>query len=411
MRKTIPVLLVLSMIFSAFAVVDGPVGTASAAGSEDFDYVVEREYDWWTGESTDTVTITGYHGPGGDVVIPSVIDSLPVTTIAENAFYCCDSMTSVIVPDSVTEIGYGAFYNCRSLTTATTGNGATLLDGTFILCYALQYVTIGNNVTTIGENAFGYCFGLASVTIPASVTTIEKYSFQYCFDLGSMTFKGNAPVLERNWDYQRTAISSSAPLTAYFYYGASGFSLPSWNGIPSVKLPIAPSEPRDLMIRSGDGNATLFWEAPASNGGAAIDHYVVYMNGTELITSVNRTVTIDGLTNGVEYNITVAAHNAAGIGKNSSEELAFPSGQRLTVPPPSNDDLSSEKAGTGSPIEANGIISAEQAETNRSVFMGAFGLIAVAAAIAGFVVARQGAAAHHGGHEHGKGSEHKHHKE
>src|SRR5215471_1786541 len=33
-----------------------------------------------------TITITGYTGPGGAVTIPSVINSLPVTDIGQNAF-------------------------------------------------------------------------------------------------------------------------------------------------------------------------------------------------------------------------------------------------------------------------------------------------------------------------------------
>jgi len=353
--------------------------SASADGSSDFEYTIESEYDWWTDTTTEWVTITGYSGPGGDVVIPSEIDGLPVTSIAENAFNYCDSMTSVTIPDSVTYIGYGAFMMCSSLTTAVIGGGVTELEGTFILCFNLQNVTIGSNVTHIYENAFGYCYALSSITIPASVTTIGAFSFRYCFDLKSIYFEGNAPVLEPKWDFERTAISGSI-LTAYFYHGATGFTTPSWNGMPSVKLPRAPSAPQDLMVRSGDGNATLFWDAPANNGGAAVDHYVVYMNGTELMTSNTTTANVTGLVNGVDYIFTVAAHNAAGMGALSDEALASPSDRLLTSPPP---------------VHGVGGISDEQVATNQAVMLGGLALISIAAVIAGFAVARQGA-----GHKH-----------
>ncbi len=39
-----------------------------------------------------------------------------ITKIGDNAFYCCNELTSVIIPDTVTEIGYAAFFGCKGLT-------------------------------------------------------------------------------------------------------------------------------------------------------------------------------------------------------------------------------------------------------------------------------------------------------
>ena len=52
-----------------------------------------------------------YTGTGKKAVLP---DS--VTSIGENAFYWCKSLTSITIPDSVTSIGRYAFYGCTSLT-------------------------------------------------------------------------------------------------------------------------------------------------------------------------------------------------------------------------------------------------------------------------------------------------------
>ncbi len=64
-------------------------------------------------------------------------------------------MTSVEIPDSVTTIGDQAFCKCESLTS----------------------VTISDSVTSIGGKAFHGCDSLTDVTIPASVTSISKSAF------------------------------------------------------------------------------------------------------------------------------------------------------------------------------------------------------------------------------------------
>jgi hypothetical protein len=52
-------------------------------------------------------TLIGYHGPGGNVIIPD-----NVTTIGDYAFSYCSGLTEVAIPDSVTTIGSGAFDGC-----------------------------------------------------------------------------------------------------------------------------------------------------------------------------------------------------------------------------------------------------------------------------------------------------------
>ncbi len=88
-----------------------------------------------------------------------------VTSIGEDAFYNCDSLTSVTIPDSVTSIGYSAFSDCSKLTSVTIGNGVTSIGySAFSDCSKLTSVTIGNGVTSIGDWAFIYCDSLTSIT-------------------------------------------------------------------------------------------------------------------------------------------------------------------------------------------------------------------------------------------------------
>ena len=45
------------------------------------------------------VEITGHHGAGGPVIVPSTIASLPVSSIGDSAFYGNDGITSLRCPN------------------------------------------------------------------------------------------------------------------------------------------------------------------------------------------------------------------------------------------------------------------------------------------------------------------------
>ena len=119
-----------------------------------------------------------------------------VTTIGDAAFQCCESLTSVTIPDSVTTIGWYAFSQCFSLTSVTIGNSVTMIGvQVFYECTSLTSVTIPNSVTTIGDGAFRYCSSLTSVTIGDSVTTIGGYAFCDCSSLTSVTIPDSVTTI------------------------------------------------------------------------------------------------------------------------------------------------------------------------------------------------------------------------
>jgi Fibronectin type III domain len=88
--------------------------------------------------------------------------------------------------------------------------------------------------------------------------------------------------------------------------------------------PAAPSQPTSLTVTSGDGGAFASWANPANQGDAAgITGYTVQVvNGSGSVveqTSVDNTSTVlDGLTDGTNYTIKVAAVNTAGTGPSAS---------------------------------------------------------------------------------------------
>ena len=105
-----------------------------------------------------------------DIFIPLMHNGLPVKEIASLAFYDCDSLIRVVIPDSVTSIG----------------------DWVFAYCYSLISVVIPDSVTSIGKYAFAYCDRLTSVVIGDSVTSIGVWAFAYCTGLKNIYYRGTA---------------------------------------------------------------------------------------------------------------------------------------------------------------------------------------------------------------------------
>ena len=122
---------------------------------------------------------------GGDLIIPSRSPSGDVVTgIGRRAFYECESLTGVVIPDCVTTMGDRAFYRCINLSSVTIGSGITEISNRgFYKCSSLTEITIPDNVTAIRAYAFINCIALESVTIGDGVETLEADVFYNCYSL------------------------------------------------------------------------------------------------------------------------------------------------------------------------------------------------------------------------------------
>ena len=195
-------------------------GVCSVCGAEEENVeLISDEYFTFTLLDDDTYEITAKdkNDIPEKVIIPSVYNGKPVTSIGNVAFYGCSGLTSVTIPDSVTGIGYYAFYGCNNLQYNEYDNGyylgnsnnpysvlvaakstditscvinantKVIAGAAFMSCNGLKSITIPDSVVNIGNSAFYGCSGLTSITIPDSVINIKAGAFYNCSGLTSVT--------------------------------------------------------------------------------------------------------------------------------------------------------------------------------------------------------------------------------
>ena len=148
--------------------------------SEGLEYeLVNNEYYKVTGIGTCSDT---------ELYIPKIYNDLPVKEIGYQAFYYCDSLTSVTIPDSVTSIGTYAFNRCRSLTN----------------------IVIPNSITSIGYGAFDDCTSLVSILIPESVTSIGIDAFHDCYKLVEVINKSSLDITKASYGLSALEVHTDA---------------------------------------------------------------------------------------------------------------------------------------------------------------------------------------------------------
>ena len=246
----------LNLIFTALLLMCC-VGTAKAE-----EVTIDGiNYDVITDTKQATVIGLNWKNISRDIVIPSEITynnvTYSVTSIGKKAFYYCDALTSITIPNSLTSIGEQAFYNCYGLKEIHINDLSAWCNIYFGYNYAnpLYYahnlylnnelvteLVIPDGVTSIGERAFWGCSGLTSITIPNSVTRIGDYAFYNCYGLTSVTIGNGVKSIEDYAFYNCSGLksvtigNSVTSIGDYAFYGCSGLtSITIPNSVTSIE--------------------------------------------------------------------------------------------------------------------------------------------------------------------------------
>ena len=144
-----------------------------------------------------TAGITGYLGDETALVIPSVLDDLPVTAIGAYAFEYAP-LTSVVIPEGVTVIDRKAFAAASALKKITLPSTLWEIgEEAFIGC-ALEKVTLPEGVETLGERAFACCGQLKTITLPNTLRRMGYGVFAECDALWGLTLPASLTEIDGN---------------------------------------------------------------------------------------------------------------------------------------------------------------------------------------------------------------------
>ena len=207
--------------------------------------------------------LVGYTGSENELTLPS-----DIMRIHSGAFYNCDSLISVIIPDTVESIGLSAFEDCDALTSITIPNAVEVIEiNTFYSCDTLTSVVIGESIKSIADGvgvvynfgAFERCYrlievyNLSSLEITAgseengcigayalgvytSLNTPSKLSID---SDGYMIFTDGEEKILAGYEGSETELTLPSDITAIRQYAfcKSDGILTSINDITSVVIP------------------------------------------------------------------------------------------------------------------------------------------------------------------------------
>ncbi len=194
-------------------------------------------------------------------------------SVADNAFFGCNMLTEVSIPDTVRFIGTNAFYGCTSLSSVSLPdteifiepyafadtalyadegnweNGSLYVGSHLILvrtdaadaytvkagtrsvacnafenCSALTQITVADTVGTIGTNAFNNCRSVTQITLPSQLTRLNDSVFMNCRQLQEITLPDTLTYIGNHAFAYCTALQTVHVPAAVTEIGEGAFS-------------------------------------------------------------------------------------------------------------------------------------------------------------------------------------------
>lgn len=275
-----------------------PTGVSLTRGNQ------QIEVSWTapanTGGATIDVYLVEYSIDGGSTWVPTTTTSSTSKTITG----LTNGTATQVRVSAHNSVGYGSTTTPASATPATTPSAPISVAA-----------TVDNTQTVVTWSA------------PTSTggATITGYKVEYSSNGGSSYTVSSASTTSPR---TITGLTNGTTYTIRVTpINAVGEGTAATTTVVPGTVPGAPSTP---VLTVGNAQLSVTWSAPGSNGGHAIDVYLVEYSvngGTTWIatsTTASTSKTVTGLINGTSTQVRVKAHNDIGYGAESSPSTAIP---------------------------------------------------------------------------------------
>lgn len=257
------------------------------------------------GNGTATVSFTAPASSGGVPIMGYTVTSLPGGITASGAGS----------PITVTGLTNGRAYTFTVVATNAAGASSSSTASNTVTPQASQVITFADP----GAQLFG--------TTPTLVATSDAGL--------PVSFTSSTPGVCTVSAGGTLAFAAVGTCTVHADQPGTAAVLPAARVSRSFAVnPDVPGAPTAVTAAGGNGQATVSFVAPATNGGTAITGYTVTSSpGGIAATGTASPILVTGLTNGVTYTFTVTATNSAGTGSASAASNAVTPVPPLTVGP------------------------------------------------------------------------------
>lgn len=177
MKKRLIILIVLILLVIGAVVVG--IRCKSQKLQEEGVYVADSaEVSYEYTKYKDYIVLEKYTGGESEVILPEIVENLPVTHIGRECFLQQEQLEKVILHDSIQYIGVNAFNSCKNLQEITGGKNIICVDGgAFGRCVSLEIVEIGDKLERIDDVAFSGCSSLKQIPYQPNLMYIGANAF------------------------------------------------------------------------------------------------------------------------------------------------------------------------------------------------------------------------------------------
>ena len=241
----------------------------------------------WVAEKLDYNTWTGTYK--GGIVIPSQItyegSTYIVTTIGAIAFYSCQELQSVSIPNSVTLISDEAFGASGIKSIDIPESVTTIGQRAFHACKNLERISLPQKIEDIGSSAFSECSSLTSVQLPEGLFQLSNELFSYCSNLKSIIIpEGPATIWFSVFRGCINLESVTLPASVQEMFGGAFLDCPSLTKIYSLnpEAPEISSKSDEVFDESVMQNATLYVPKGSKESYSKADYWNRFVHIEEL---------------------------------------------------------------------------------------------------------------------------------